>query len=93
VKLIKGANILWHRGVAVPGFRNQHRKHMGKAAAVSVKSSIALSNIAESLPPGVITGITLWMSSPSSDEAKTDWRACSQFTLPRSVLISPLWQM
>ncbi len=65
----------------------------GRLRPASVSSSTALSIIAESLPPGVMMGKSFLMSLPKSGEASTDWRACIQLILPRSVLISPLWQM
>ena len=40
-----------------------------------------------------MTGNNFLMSSPNSGDASTDCRACIQFMFPRSVLISPLWQM
>ena len=57
----------------------------------STSSSSTLSNVAESEPPGRTTGSTFAMSSPNSAEASCDSRARIQLTLPRSVLISPLW--
>ena len=42
-------------------------------------------------PPGRTTGSTFCRSSPKSSEASCDSRARIQLTLPRSVLISPLW--
>jgi hypothetical protein len=56
-------------------------------------SSSTLSNIAESLPVSLTTGLTFSMSSPKSGEASTLSRAPIQLTLPRKVLISPLWAM
>ncbi len=56
-------------------------------------SSSALSNEAESLPPGAMMGNSFLISAPNKGDSSTDWRACIQFTLPRSVLISPLWAM
>ena len=50
-----------------------------------------LSNIAESDPFGLMMGRIFRMSSPKSSLAKSAWRACIQFMLPRKVLISPLW--
>ena len=65
----------------------------GKLRPASVSSSTALSSIAESLPPAVMIGNSFLMSSPNSGDASTDCRAYIQFIFPRSVLISPLWQM
>ncbi len=65
----------------------------GKLRPERCSNSAALSNIAESLPPGVTTGNSFLTSSPNSSLARTFCRACIQLTLPRSVLISPLWQM
>ena len=56
-------------------------------------SSSALSKAAESLPLGWMMGNSFLMSSPNSGEARMDWRACIQLTLPRTVLISPLCAM
>ena len=56
-----------------------------------MSSSSTLSNVAESDPPGRTTGSTFDRSSPNSSDASCDSRARIQFTLPRSVLISPLW--
>ena len=64
----------------------------GRLLPARASSSTALSSMAESLPPGVMMGNSFFMSSPKSGEASTDCRAYIQFTLPRSVLISPLWQ-
>ncbi len=47
--------------------------------------------MAESDPPGETIGRTLARSSPNASEASCDSRARIQLTLPRSVLISPLW--
>ena len=47
----------------------------------------------ESEPSESTAGSTFWRSSPNSDERNIDWRAWNQLTLPRSVLISPLWEM
>jgi hypothetical protein len=52
-----------------------------------------LSNVAESDPPGRTTGSTFCRSSPKSSLASWDSRARIQLTLPRNVLISPLWAM
>ena len=56
-------------------------------------SSTQLSNCAESLPSVLMTGMTFLMSSPNSVDLKIACAACIQFTLPRSVLISPLCAM
>ena len=52
-----------------------------------------LSNCAESLLPGIRIGNN--RSSPPENFALRSWlrRACIQFALPRSVLISPLCEM
>ncbi len=47
----------------------------------------------ESLQSGSTTGNSFFSSSPNSSLFTTPWRACIQFMLPRSVLISPLWLM
>src|SRR5581483_4376338 len=54
-------------------------------------SSMALSIFAESEPTGEIIGKIFCMSPLKSSERSTLSRACIQFTLPFSVLISPLW--
>ena len=64
----------------------------GRLRPESVSSSTALSSMAESLPPAVMIGSSFLMSSPNRGDASTDCRAYIQFMLPRSVLISPLWQ-
>ena len=65
----------------------------GMSRPARYSSSSALSKLAESLPPGVTMGNSFWMSSPNSGDARIDWRAYIQFTLPLSVLISPLCAM
>ncbi len=42
--------------------------------------------------PGPINGTILARSGPSSSEVIACRRAAIQLTLPRTVLISPLWQ-
>jgi hypothetical protein len=51
-----------------------------------------LSKQAESLCPPAITGNSFGRSSPNSGEAMRASRTRIQLTLPRRVLISPLWQ-
>ncbi len=63
----------------------------GSDRPASVSISSALSNMAESLPSGSITGMILAISAPNNSEANRLWRACIQLMLPRRVLISPLW--
>ena len=63
----------------------------GSDRPASTSSSSTLSNVAESEPPGRTTGRILARSSPKSSDASCDSRALIQLTLPRSVLISPLW--
>src|SRR5262249_40332045 len=53
--------------------------------------SRALSNMAESLPAWSMIGKILAMSGPNNLDWNMLWRAVIQLTLPRSVLISPLW--
>ena len=65
----------------------------GSERPESSSSSMALSIMAESLPPGVMMGKSFLMSSPNSGERSTDSRACIQLMLPLSVLISPLCAM
>src|SRR6266702_2218389 len=57
------------------------------------RNSTALSSVDESLPFGVMTGYTLLMFSPKTGLSSSDCRAFIQLTLPRMVLISPLWAM
>ncbi len=57
------------------------------------RNSTALSSEEESDPSGTITGNRSLILSPKAGLSKTDWRAPIQFTLPRMVLISPLWAM
>ena len=80
-----------HRRIGVPRFRNQHGDHMRQAAAGERQHLDRVVERAVSLPPGWITGKILLISSPNTSEASTDSRAFIQFTLPRTVLISPLW--
>ena len=56
-----------------------------------VRNSRQLSKLAESEPAGSINGKSLGRSAPHRAEEKVDSRAVIQLTLPRSVLISPLW--
>ena len=55
------------------------------------RNSTALSSEPESLPSGVMTGKSLLIWPSYSGLASTDCRAVIQLTLPRMVLISPLW--
>ena len=64
----------------------------GSERPVCCSSSTALSNCPESLVDGSMIGKSFRTSSKSG-EANIAWRAYIQFTLPRSVLISPLWAM
>ncbi len=43
--------------------------------------------------PGPISGTIFARSAPNSSDDIAWRRACIQLTLPRTVLISPLWQM
>ncbi len=63
----------------------------GSERPASVSSSSTLSKFAESEPPARTTGSTFRRSAPKSAEASWLSRARIQLTLPRSVLISPLW--
>jgi hypothetical protein len=54
-------------------------------------SSIVLSNPAESLPSGQITGLRRSMSFPQTGEPRSASRAVIALRLPQRVLISPLW--
>ena len=65
----------------------------GRLRPDMTRSSRALSNAAESLPPGWMMGKSFLISSPNSGDCSTLWRAFIQFTLPRRVLISPLCAM
>ena len=64
----------------------------GSDRPVRTSSSSALSKLPESLVPGSQIGNSFETSSKTGD-ANIAWRATIQFTLPRSVLISPLWAM
>ena len=64
----------------------------GRERPASTSSSRTLSNIAESLPSASTTGRIFARSSPNSFDSNRLSRACIQLTLPRRVLISPLWQ-
>ena len=68
-------------------------KTCGNERPPSESNSTALSSAAESLPPGWMMGKMRSISSPNAGDLSTDWRACIQFMLPRTVLISPLWHM
>ena len=57
------------------------------------RNSSTLSNVPESLQSGSATGNSFDSSLPNSLLSTTPSRACIQFMLPRSVLISPLWLM
>jgi hypothetical protein len=52
-----------------------------------------LSNVAESELPALTTGRIFGRSSPNSSLRSSLSRARIQLTLPRTVLISPLWQI
>ena len=52
-----------------------------------------MSNIDESEPSVSMTGRTFLRSAPKRRDSNIRCRACIQFTLPRSVLISPLCEM
>ena len=65
----------------------------GSERPARYSSSSALSNIPESLPFGLMIGRIFPMSSPKASLSKRASRACIQFWLPRTVLISPLWAM
>ena len=55
------------------------------------RNSSALSRQAESLCCSLTIGKSFGMSFPNSSDSRRPWRAFIQFTLPLSVLISPLW--
>ncbi len=57
------------------------------------KNSSTLSKTPESEQSGSTTGKSLASESPNSSLSTTPWRARIQFSLPRSVLISPLCDM
>src|SRR3972149_8736971 len=63
----------------------------GRERPASTRNSGQWSNMAEALPSGWMMGRSLGTSSPKRSDTNIDWRACIQFTFPRSVLISPLW--
>ena len=56
-------------------------------------SSRTLSKIVVSEPSTSTAGRILLRSSPKTEDRNVDWRANIQLTLPRRVLISPLWLM
>ena len=58
-----------------------------------MRNSRVLSSMAESEPASFTTGSTLSMSASSSGEDMVSSRASIRSTLPRMVLISPLWAM
>ena len=57
------------------------------------RNSSTLSSTAESEPSLLMTGMTFFSSAPITGEYSSGSRARTPFTLPRSVLISPLWMM
>ena len=57
------------------------------------RNSSTLSNTPESEQSGSAIGNSFFKSSPNSGLATTPCRARIQFSLPRSVLISPLCDM
>ncbi len=63
----------------------------GSDRPARTSSSRTLSNMPESLPSVSMTGMHFCRSSPNRLDANMLSRACIQLTLPRSVLISPLW--
>ena len=65
----------------------------GRLRPPSVRNSTALSSEPVSLKFGRITGKILEMSLPNKSDSSVDSRAFIQLTFPRTVLISPLWQM
>ena len=65
----------------------------GSERPVCTRSSSELSNLPESLEASSTIGRIFSMSSPKTGEENMRSRACIQFSLPRSVLISPLWAM
>ena len=64
----------------------------GSERPLCTSSSSALSKRPESLVVLSITGWIFSMSSPKVGDANIFSRANIQFSLPRKVLISPLWQ-
>ncbi|MNV54348.1 hypothetical protein D3C71_1465380 [compost metagenome] len=65
----------------------------GRERPLKYRNSNVLSNIPVSEPSGLMIGLIFSRSLPNTSLLNSDWRACIQFTLPRSVLISPLWIM
>ena len=57
------------------------------------RNSSTLSRIAESEPSRLMIGSTLSSSAPRTGEYMFGSRARIQLTLPRRVLISPLWMI
>ena len=65
----------------------------GRLRPFMVRNSSTLSSMALSEPSLSITGKTRCRSSPMTGLNSSGSRAWIQFTLPRRVLISPLWTM
>ena len=65
----------------------------GRSMPAIIRNSSILSSMAESEPETLTTGSTLSISPSSSREDMVSSRASIRSTLPRIVLISPLWAM
>jgi hypothetical protein len=66
---------------------------MGRSRSARTMSSKTASRAAESELPGTTTGFTSSIASPKASAARRHSWAFIQLTLPRRVLISPLWAM
>ena len=64
----------------------------GSVRPVWTRNSSAWSKMAESLPSGLMMGNSFFRSVPNAADCMVFSRALIQLMLPRSVLISPLWQ-
>ena len=93
VVFVERAALRIHQVIAVPRFGDQHHHRSGQGCIRSAtSSSSALSRQAVSDWPCGTIGHSLSRSAPSSSLSIVRRRAFIQLTLPRTVLISPLWQ-
>ena len=65
----------------------------GRSMPAIIRNSRVLSSMAESEPETLTTGSTFSMTPESSGVCMVSSRASIRSTLPRMVLISPLWAM
>ena len=93
VVLVEGAPLLVHERVAGPGFRNQHHRRVRQRVAAAHQEfervveagGVRLALVGDRPQLGDVVAEIV------GDETLA-WRAAIQLTLPRTVLISPLWQ-